>query len=98
MLKKYEERITYLEVNNQDLNKQLLNIQHLYRELQNDNSNLQLQVERANLHVEQAQNEMEHYKIRAHRVLQEKAAQKETSVENLEVDNSVIASYNEELK
>lgn len=99
---KYEERIATLELQNQDLNKQLLNLQHLYREIQNENTNIQTQVDRSNESVKQAQEEMEQYKARAQRVLQEKeklfALKNQPSLSEHNLDTAVIYTYNEELK
>ncbi|XP_057672886.1 golgin-84 isoform X2 [Diorhabda carinulata] len=94
------ERIAKLELENQDLNKQLLNMQHLYSDLRNENSNLRFQIERANEQVAEAQIEKDQYIARAQRILQEKERlislkQQNNSDENVE---NIFTTYNEELK
>lgn len=93
-------KIAKLEVENQDVNKQLLNMQHLYSEMRNENSNLQFQIERLNEQLSLAQNEKEQYVARAQRILQEKEkliTLKQTSASSEESDN-IFTTYNEELK
>lgn len=98
---KFEEKLMKLESENQEINQQILNIQHLYSEIKNENINLKAQLERANDSVVQAQNEMELYKARAQRILQEKenliSFKKEDVIESNE-KLSVLSNYNEELK
>lgn len=96
---KMEENISRLEAENQEISQQLLNIQHLYSETNNENINLLAQLERANEIVSAAQNEMEQYKARAQRILQEKeiliAFKKEVETDE---NTCILATYNEELK
>lgn len=93
-------KIAKLEADNQDLQKQLLNLKHLYSEIKNENSNLWLQLERSNEQIVEAQNEKEQYKIRAQRILQEKEKlisimeKKEQGIQ----DDAIIIKCNEELK
>ncbi|RZC38354.1 golgin-84, partial [Asbolus verrucosus] len=96
----YNEKINTLEYEIQNLNKQLLNIQHLCAELRNENINLQSQVETANYLVATAQSEMEQYKARAQRILQEKEdlialKNKSKSPEN---SDYIMTNYNDELR
>ncbi|KAL1493465.1 hypothetical protein ABEB36_011512 [Hypothenemus hampei] len=95
-----QSKFAKLELENEDLNKQLLNIQHLYSEMRNENSNLQIQVERLHKQLDSAQYEREQYVARAQRILQEKekliSLKKET--EHEEVESSILNTYNEELK
>lgn len=90
-----------LEYENQELNRQILTVQHLHSEEKNENGNLKIQLERASERVLHAQNEMEQYKVRAQRILQEKenliSFKKEDFIESNE-QLSVISIYNEELK
>ncbi|ERL86152.1 golgin-84 isoform X1 [Dendroctonus ponderosae] len=100
-LEEFQARVAKLEQENQDVNKQLLNIQHLYSEVRNENVNLQFQVERLNEQLASTQHEKEQYIARAQRVLQEKEkliTMKQTSDNNETVNNDIFASYNEELK
>lgn len=95
-----EEKISALQEQNQQLSKELLNFQHLYYEVKNHNSNLQAQVHRANESVAAAKTEMEQYRTRAQRILQEKEkiiSFKESSPQNIE-NNDILISCNEELK
>lgn len=98
---KLEERLLKLETENQEINQQILNIRHLYSEIKNENSSLKAQLERANESVLQAQNEMEQYKARAQRILQEKenlmSFKREDFIESNE-KLSVLSNYNEEMK
>lgn len=89
-----------MEFESQDLNKQLLNIQHLYSELKNENCNLQFQIERCNEQVAQAQMEKDQYIARAQRILQEKEKLISLKQENVshEETNNIFETYNEELK
>lgn len=84
------------------MNKDLLNLRHLYNELLNENSQLKTQLERSNEYAAIAQNEMEQYKIRAQRILQEKEKlinlKNNNSSNNCECNHNVINTYNEELK
>lgn len=93
------EKIAKLEIDNHDLNKQLLNMQHLYCAMRNENSNLQFQVERANEQVAEAQIEKDQYIARAQRILQEKEKLISFNQENTSDDNeNIFATYKEELK
>ncbi|KAJ8936442.1 hypothetical protein NQ314_012304 [Rhamnusium bicolor] len=94
------EKLAKLEFENQDLNKQLLNMQHLYSELRNENANLQFQVERSNEQVAQAQIEKDQYIARAQRILQEKERLISLKQENTSTEEAqnIFATYNEELK
>ncbi|KAJ8955333.1 hypothetical protein NQ318_003427 [Aromia moschata] len=94
------EKVAKLEFENQDLNKQLLNMQHLYSELRNENANLQFQIERSNEQVAQAQIEKDQYIARAQRILQEKERLISLKQENSssEETQNIYATYNEELK
>lgn len=89
-----------MEFENQDLQKQLLNLKHLYSEMKNENGNLHLQLERANEHILETQVEKEQYKARAQRILQEK--EKLISIKNVDQDigesDNIIMQYNEQLK
>lgn len=90
-----------LENENQEVNQQILNIQHLYSEIKNENINLRAQLQRADESVVQAQNEMELYKARAQRILQEKENLISFKKEDVVASNeklSVLSNYNEELK
>ncbi|CAG9762338.1 unnamed protein product [Ceutorhynchus assimilis] len=97
-----QSKLAKLELENQDYNKQLLHIQHLYSEMRNENASLQFQVERLNEQLASAQNEKEQYVARAQRILLEKEkliSLKQTSSENdQENDSSIFVNYNEELK
>ncbi|XP_044765050.1 golgin-84 [Coccinella septempunctata] len=100
-IQRYLERISKLEFENDDLSKQLLNVQHLYSEIRNENSILKSNLERANEAVNSAEMEMEQYKARAHRILQEKERiiclkPGDTALDN--VEENIYRSYNEELK
>lgn len=93
------EKIAKLEIDNHDLNKQLLNMQHLYCAMRNEHSNLQFQVERANEQVAEAQIEKDQYIARAQRILQEKEKLISFNQENTSDDNeNIFATYKEELK
>lgn len=100
-IQKHLERISKLEFENDDLSKQLLNMQHLYLEMRNENSILKSTLERANEAVNIAEMEMEQYKARAHRILQEKEKiiclkPDDNTSEN--VEENLYRSYYEELK
>lgn len=97
-LNKYEEKVCVLQQQNEELSKQLLNLQHLYYEVKNQNDNLQAQVQNANESAAAARSEMEQYRSRAQRILQEK--EKMISFkEHVQIENSdVLAMCNEELK
>ncbi|XP_049820330.1 golgin-84 isoform X2 [Aethina tumida] len=94
------QKIAKLELENQDLNKQLLNLQHLYSGLRNDNSNLQTQIERTNEQLSFAQQEKEQYIARAQRILQEKENLIALKQENAspEENENIFANYNDQLK
>ncbi|XP_063928347.1 golgin-84 isoform X2 [Zophobas morio] len=96
----YTETITKLENEVRDLSKQLLNLQHLYAELRNENTTLCSQVEASNYLVTTAQSEMEQYKARAQRILQEKENLILLKNESKSLENSdqILTNYNEELK
>lgn len=92
-------KLAKLEIENQDLQKQLLNMKHLYSEIKNENSNLHLQLERANEQVYDAQLEKEQYKARAQRILQEK--EKLISIKGdgqVSEEENLMLKYNEQLK
>ncbi|KAJ8923600.1 hypothetical protein NQ315_010179 [Exocentrus adspersus] len=93
------EKVAKLEFENQDLNKQLINMQHMYSELRNENANLQFQIERCNEQVAQAQVEKDQYIARAQRILQEKEKLISLKQENTFSETSnLFETYNEELK
>ena len=68
--------------------------------MQNENTNLRNDIERAHEAVYQAQNEMEQYKSRAQRILQEKEDLINLQHSSLKdpVENNMIDTYNAELK
>lgn len=99
-LRAAEEKISVLQEQNQELSKELLNLQHLCCEIKNQNSNLRTQVQRANESVASAKKEMEQYRTRAQRILQEKEkiiSFKEYVPQKIE-NNDMLATCNEELK
>lgn len=75
-------------------------MQHLYCDVKNENMNLQSQLERANESIFAAKTEMEQYRVRAQRILQEKerliAERDQPCLEKN--DNSILVTYNEQLK
>lgn len=89
-----------METEARDLNKQLLNLQHLCSELRNENTNLRSQVEASNYLVTTAQSEMEQYKARAQRILQEKEDLIRLKNENKssESEEQILTNYYDELK
>lgn len=92
-------KLSKLEFENQDLQKQLLNLKHLYSEMKNENNNLELQLERANEQILETQLEKEQYKARAQRILHNK--EKLISIKNEPqdlIEDSIIIKYNEQLK
>lgn len=95
----FENKISHLEQQNQQLNRQILNLQHLYSETKNENVTLSEQLQRANECVAATNAEMEQYRARAQRVLQEKEKlityKSQTDSDDAE---SVLANYLEELK
>lgn len=93
-------KLSKLEFENQDLQKQLINLKHLYSEMKNENSNLQLQLERVTEQVSEVQIEKEQYKARAQRILQEKEKLISIKSEESETgeDNNVVFKYTEQLK
>ncbi|XP_050519102.1 golgin-84 [Diabrotica virgifera virgifera] len=95
-----DQKIAKLELDNQDLNKQLLNMQHLYSDLRNENFNLQFQMEKASEQVTEAQIEKDQYIARAQRILQEKEKLISLKQENQSSENNdnIFITYNEELK
>ncbi|KAK9889404.1 hypothetical protein WA026_004678 [Henosepilachna vigintioctopunctata] len=100
-IQKYIDNISNLEFQNEDLNKQLLNIQHLYSEIRNENSILKNSLERANEMVSVAEHEMEQYKARAHRILQEKEKllNLKSAVEtHINQEEKIYLNYNEEMR
>ncbi|KAG5872813.1 hypothetical protein JTB14_015342 [Gonioctena quinquepunctata] len=89
-----------LELANQALNKKLLDLQHLYSELRNENAGLRFQVERTNEQLVEVQKEKDQYMARAQRILQEKEALislKQENKSNKEMEN-IFSTYNNELK
>ncbi|KAF5300381.1 hypothetical protein FQR65_LT01002 [Abscondita terminalis] len=99
-ISKYEDKINKLECENEEINQQLINIRHLYSELQNENSNLQSQLDRTNESLVATQNEMEQYRARAQRILQEKEKliNLKQGKQGVESNDLIISTYNEELK
>lgn len=93
-------KLAKLEFENQDLQKQLLNMKHLYSEIKNENTNFQLKLDRLTEQVSEVQIEKEQYKARAQRILQEK--EKLISIKNeghgIEESDNVMLKYNEQLK
>lgn len=93
-------KLAKCEIENQDLQKQLLNMKHLYSEIKNENGSLQLQLDRANEQLSEAQVEKEQYKARAQRILQEK--EKLILIKNdgqsTNENESLVIKYNEQLK
>lgn len=90
-----------MEFENQDLQKQLLHLKHLYSETKNQNNNLQLQLERATDQIAETQIEKDQYKARAQRILQEKEkliSMKNEGQGSEDTDNIIIMKYNEQLK
>jgi myosin heavy subunit len=96
----YHETINELEIEVRDLNKELLNLQHLCAELRNENTNLRSQVEASNYLVTTAQSEMEKYKARAQRILQEKEDLILLKNQSRSAENSdqILTNYSDELK
>lgn len=98
---KSENKISALEQQNQELSKQLLNFQHLYYETKNENSSLHDQISRANECVAATKSEMEQYRARAQRILQEKERLLSLG-DHIPADASdesnLLLTYNEELK
>lgn len=93
-------KVARLELENQEVNKQLLNVQHLYAEVRNENVSLQSQVERINEQLTQTQMEKEQYVIRAQRILSEKEkllSLNQANVTNEESGNTFVL-YSEEIK
>lgn len=94
-------KVAQLELENRDLYKQFLNIQHLYSEIRNENISLQFKVDRLNEQLASAQSEKEQYVARAQRILQEKekliSLNQGDHVSN-EQENNIFMTYNEELK
>ncbi|CAH0546651.1 unnamed protein product [Brassicogethes aeneus] len=90
------EKIAKLEFENQDLNRQLLNLQHLYSELRNNRVNLESKIQRLNEELDNTQKAKEQYKVRAYRILQEK--EKFIKENDKEVNDDIYANYNENLK
>lgn len=98
-IQRFETKIAFLEQQTEELNKQLLNLQHLYSETKNENITLKEQVSRANECIVLTNAEMEQYRMRAQRILQEKEkliAYKNDS--HGETDNVVLTNYLEELR
>lgn len=98
---KLEERIVRLEAENQEINHQMLNVLHLYSEAKNENVSLKAQLDRANETVLHAQNEMEQYKARAQRILQEKEnllSFKREGFTDLNQKLTAMSTFIEELK
>lgn len=83
------------------MNQQLTNIRHSYSELQNENANVQNQLERATESLMATQKEMEKYRARAQRILQEKEkliGLKQSNVTAINNNEEILATYNKELK
>ncbi|XP_066158897.1 golgin-84 isoform X2 [Euwallacea fornicatus] len=102
-LEAIQSKLAKLELENQDVNKQLLNIQHLYSEIRNENANLQFQVDRLNEQLSSAQSEKEQYVARAQRILQEKEKlialkQKNPGNEIEDVERNIYMNYSDEQK
>lgn len=99
---KLEEKITKLEAENQEINHEILNIRHLYSEMKNENVSLKLLLDRANESVLHAQNEMEQYKARAQRILQEKenllSFKQEEGFTDLNQKITALSNFIEDLK
>lgn len=94
-------KLSKMEFENQDLQNQLLHLKHLYSETKNDNTNLQLQLERATEQIADTQIEKEQYKARAQRILNEKEkliAMKNDGQGSEITDYLVVIKYNEQLK
>lgn len=101
-VQKYEAKISQLEQENQQLNRQILNLQHLYSEVKNENAALSEQLQRANECVAETNAEMEQYRARAQRVLQEKekliSYKNQADTGDTESDHAILTNYLEELK
>lgn len=101
-VQKFEIKIAQLEEQNQQVISQILNLQHLYSEIKNENAVLNEQLKRANEYVAAINVEMEQYKVRAQRVLQEKekliSYKKDVGCNDGESNNGILANYLEELK
>ncbi|KAB0801227.1 hypothetical protein PPYR_05581 [Photinus pyralis] len=96
---KYEDKIGKLEHENEELNQQLINMRHMYCELQNENSNLQSQLERTSETLLATQSEMEQYRARAQRILQEKEKLIRLKQDDPgETNELIFNNYNEELR
>ncbi|KAF7287021.1 hypothetical protein GWI33_002857 [Rhynchophorus ferrugineus] len=99
-IERLQTKVARLELENQEVNKQLLNVQHLYAEVRNENVNLQGQIERINEQLIQTQMEKEQYVIRAQRILSEK--EKLLSLNQADVINeesrNIFGLYSEEMK
>ncbi|XP_060537364.1 golgin-84 isoform X2 [Cylas formicarius] len=93
-----QSKLTKLEMENQDINRQLLNMQHLYSEMRNENSNLQFQLDRTNEQLTLAQQEKDQYVARAQRILQEKEKLIAVKDTNDIKDENILTTYNDELK
>lgn len=94
-------KLSKLEFENQDLQKQLLHLKHLYSETKNENNNLQLQLERATEQIAETQIEKDQYKARAQRILNEKErliSMKNEGQGSENTDNIHVIKYNEQLK
>lgn len=94
-------KVAQLELENRDLYKQFLNIQHLYSEIRNENISLQFKVDRLNEQLASAQSEKEQYVARAQRILQEKEkliSLNQADHDSNEQENNIFMTYNEELK
>lgn len=96
---KLEAQLAKCEGENEQLSKEILNLQHMHSGLLHENSNLQSQLDRANEAVLLAQNEMQEYRARARRMLEdrEKALLPQQEQTSLDI-NSEIVKINQELK
>lgn len=95
-------KINQLEHQNQQYAREILNMQHLYSELKNENAVLGEQLQRANESIAATVEEMEQYKIRAQRVLQEKekliSYKEKVGSGDTQCDSAILANYLEETK
>lgn len=102
-MQRLEIKIEELEQQNQQYSGEILKLQHLYNEIKNENYALNEQLKRANESIAAANAEMEQYKIRAQRVLQEKEKlisykQKTDGSNDNETDDTMLVNYLEEIK
>lgn len=101
-LQKYESKVVQLEQGSQQLSKEILNLQHIYNIIKNENTALTEQLKRTNECLAATEAEMEQYRARAQRVLQEKekliAYKNQVGSDGSENESAVLANYLEELK